>query len=132
MQIALIGYGEVGRILAEDLHAAGHLVTACDLKLASDAGKPLREHASRHGIALAAAHAQAVRNAELIVSAVTANQTVPAAQACALGMSRSAWFLDFNSASPGAKIRAASIVNAAGGRYVEGAVMTTQIGRAHV
>jgi 3-hydroxyisobutyrate dehydrogenase-like beta-hydroxyacid dehydrogenase len=34
-------------------------------------------------------------------------------------------FLDFNSASPGAKIGAAGIVNAAGGRYVEGAVMTS-------
>ena len=125
MQIALIGYGEVGRILAEDLRAAGHLVTACDLKLSSDAGKPLREHASRHSIALAAAHAQAVSNAELVLSAVTADQAVPVAQACAPGLPQGAWFLDFNSASPGAKIRAASIINAAGGRYVEGAVMTT-------
>jgi 3-hydroxyisobutyrate dehydrogenase-like beta-hydroxyacid dehydrogenase len=36
-----------------------------------------------------------------------------------------AFFLDFNSASPGAKIRAAEAVHAAAGRYVEGAVMTS-------
>ncbi len=48
------------------------------------------------------------------------------AQACGPGLSAGAFFLDFNSsASPGAKSAAARIVNAAGGRYVEGAVMTS-------
>ncbi len=47
------------------------------------------------------------------------------AQAAAPGSASGAFFLDFNSASPGAKMRAAEIVNAAGGRYVEGAVMTS-------
>jgi len=61
----------------------------------------------------------------LVVSAVTASQAVPVAQACAPGLARGAFFLDFNSASPGAKTRAAAIVNAAGARYVEGAVMTS-------
>ena len=36
-----------------------------------------------------------------------------------------AWFLDFNSASPGAKQRAAALIDGGGGRYVEGAVMTS-------
>ncbi len=123
--IALIGYGEVGRILAEDLRAIGEAVVAFDLKLGDERGDALREHASIHGIALAPSHADAVRGADLIVSAVTASQAVPVAQACAAGVKRGAFFLDFNSASPGAKIRAASLINAAGGRYVEGAVMTS-------
>ena len=38
MKIALIGYGEVGRILAEDLRAQDHAVTAYDIKLAAEAG----------------------------------------------------------------------------------------------
>ncbi len=46
-------------------------------------------------------------------------------QAVAPALPKGAFFLDFNSASPGAKCRAAEIVNAAGGRYVEGAVMTS-------
>ena len=123
--IALIGYGEVGRILAEDLRARGETVVAYDLKLAGEAGAALREHASTQGISLASSHADAVRGADLIVSAVTASQAVPVAQACARGLKAKAFFLDFNSASPGAKVRAAALVNAAGGRYVEGAVMTS-------
>lgn len=123
--IALIGYGEVGRILGEDLRARGETVVAYDLKLNDERAQALRDHAAAHGIELTAAHAQAVRRADLVVSAVTASQAVPVAQACAPGLKRGAFFLDFNSASPGAKCRAAEIVNAAGGRYVEGAVMTS-------
>jgi 3-hydroxyisobutyrate dehydrogenase-like beta-hydroxyacid dehydrogenase len=125
MKIALIGYGEVGRILAEDLRARGESVSAFDLKLAGEAGNAMREHAARHGVALAASHALAVHGAELVVSAVTASQAVAVAEACAPGLSRDAFFLDFNSASPGAKSRAAQLVAAAGARYVEGAVMTS-------
>jgi 3-hydroxyisobutyrate dehydrogenase-like beta-hydroxyacid dehydrogenase len=60
-----------------------------------------------------------------VISAVTASQTVAVAQAAAPGLAPGAFFLDFNSASPGAKAQAAQVVNAAGGRYVEGAVMTS-------
>ncbi len=125
MNIALIGYGEVGKILAEDLRAQGVAVSAYDLKLDTPQGQPLREHAARHGVTLGAAHAQAVHGAELVISAVTASQDVAVAQACAPALKPGAFFLDFNSASPGAKGHAAGLVNAAGGRYVEGAVMTT-------
>jgi len=123
--ITLIGYGEVGRILAEDLVPHGHAVSVYDLKLETEAGNPLREHAARNGVRLAASHAEAARGAELVVSAVTASQAVPVAEAAASGLMPGAFFLDFNSASPGAKIRAGAIVNAAGARYVEGAVMTS-------
>ena len=125
MRIALIGYGEVGRILAEDLAPQGHSVAAYDIKLGGEGGNFLREHAAKHGIALAQSHASAVQDADLVVSAVTASQAVPVAEAIAPGLAQGACVLDFNSASPGAKIRAGAIVNAAGGRYVEGAVMTS-------
>ncbi|MCS6997452.1 MAG: DUF1932 domain-containing protein [Casimicrobiaceae bacterium] len=124
--IALIGYGEVGRILAEDLRAAGHTLLAYDLKLADPAhAASLRAHAHAHGVTLAADHAEAARGAEGVISAVTAAQTEAAAEALARGLSAGAWVLDLNSASPGAKARAAAFVEARGGRYVEGAVMTS-------
>ena len=123
MRITLIGYGEVGRILAEDLRAQDHMVTAFDLKLATPAGALHHEHAARCGVQLAASHKDAVRSSELIISAVTASQTVAVAEACAPAIG-SAFFLDFNSASPGAKQEAARCIDGAGGRYVEGAVMT--------
>jgi len=125
-RIGLVGYGEVGRILAEDLRARGlAAITACDIKLGTPAEAPLVEHATRHGIRLTASHAELAGGADLIVSAVTASQAVPVAQACAPGIAKGAWFLDFNSASPGAKCRAAQLIDEAGGRYVEGAVMTS-------
>jgi len=125
VDVALIGFGEVGRILAEDLRAQGVGVCAFDLKLRGEAGEPMREHALRLGVRLEAGHAQAVAGADLVISAVTASQAVPVAQDCAPGLKPGAFFLDFNSASPGAKIRAAALVDGAGGRYVEGAVMTS-------
>jgi 3-hydroxyisobutyrate dehydrogenase-like beta-hydroxyacid dehydrogenase len=123
--VGLVGYGEVGRILAEDLRARGQAVSAYDLKLDTAAQGPLREHAAAHGVTLSASHAELAPRADLIVSAVTASQAVPVALACAPALRRGAWFLDFNSASPGAKQRAASLIDDAGGRYVEAAVMTS-------
>jgi 3-hydroxyisobutyrate dehydrogenase-like beta-hydroxyacid dehydrogenase len=123
--MALVGYGEVGCILAEDLRARGLPVQAFDTKLHSDAGEPMREHALRHGVTLVDSHAAVVQGADLVISAVTASQAVPVAQACALALHAGTWFLDLNSASPGAKMRAAEFIDGVGGRYVEGAVMTS-------
>ena len=123
-RVALIGYGEVGKILAEDLRAQGVAVAAFDLKLADErSGAPMRQHAAVCGVALAGSHAEALVGAELVISCVTASQTVAVAQACAPAIGQ-AFFLDFNSASPGAKAEAAGHIDGAGGRYVEGAVMT--------
>ena len=123
--VGLVGYGEVGRILAEDLRKDGVRVSAYDIKLGDDRAKPLRDHAAGIGVALASSHADLAAEADLIVSAVTASQAVPVTQACMPGLKQGAWFLDFNSAAPGAKQRAAALIDGAGGRYVEGAVMTS-------
>jgi 3-hydroxyisobutyrate dehydrogenase-like beta-hydroxyacid dehydrogenase len=125
-QVGLIGYGEVGRILAEDLRQQEVKVAAYDIKLRSDqTGGALRDHAGQHGVTLTASHADLAAQSDFIVSAVTASQAVPVAKACAAAVKQGAWYLDFNSASPGAKQRAAALIDAAGGRYVEGAVMTS-------
>ena len=125
-RIGFVGYGEVGRILAEDLRKRGVAnVAACDLKLGTDVEGPLIEHAARHGVHLLRSHAELAKDADLIISAVTASQTVSAAKACMQTVQPGAWFLDFNSASPGAKQRAATFIDSAGGQYVEGAVMTS-------
>ncbi len=78
-----------------------------------------------HGVRLVASHAELAAAADLVISAVTASQAEPVAEACARAIGDGAWFLDFNSASPGAKQRAGAAIDGAGGRYVEGAVMTS-------
>lgn len=63
----------------------------------------------------------------LVISAVTAEQCLPAAEETArllVKLGCSAWYLDLNSASPATKLAASEAVNAAGGRYVEAAVMS--------
>ena len=123
-RIGLVGYGEVGRILAEDLRKQGVAVAAYDIKLGTAADAPLRNHASSLNVSLTRSHVELASQADFIVSAVTASQTVAVAESCASGVKRDAFFLDFNSASPGAKIKAARLVDAGGARYVEAAVMT--------
>jgi 3-hydroxyisobutyrate dehydrogenase-like beta-hydroxyacid dehydrogenase len=124
--VGLVGYGEVGRILAEDLRSRGvGRVAGYDIKLGTAAETPLRAHARAQGVVLTQSHAELAAASDLVVSAVTASQTVSAARSCAQGISPGAWFLDLNSSSPGAKEKAAALIEAAGGRYVEGAVMSS-------
>ncbi len=123
--IGLIGYGEVGRILAEDLRAQGVRVVAHDSKLGGANEGDLVDHAVRFGVELVSGHAALATLSDLVISAVTASQAVTVAEACAPGLRAGTYVLDFNSASPKAKAGAAALVNAAGGRFVEGAVMTS-------
>jgi 3-hydroxyisobutyrate dehydrogenase-like beta-hydroxyacid dehydrogenase len=124
--IGLVGYGEVGRILAEDLRARGvEKVLAYDIKFGTADDAPLLAHAAQHGVRPMTSHAFLAKAADLVISAVTADQTVAVAVAAAPTLAPGAWFLDFNSASPKAKIEGAGLIDAAGGRYVEGAVMTS-------
>ncbi|OHC71353.1 MAG: dehydrogenase [Rhodocyclales bacterium RIFCSPLOWO2_02_FULL_63_24] len=124
--IGLVGYGEVGRILAEDLRARGVTnVLAYDIKFGTADDAPLLAHAAHYGVRPMSSHAFLAQAADLVISAVTADQTLAVAVASAPTLKPGAWFLDFNSASPGAKIKAAGMIDGAGGRYVEGAVMTS-------
>src|SRR3569832_974544 len=92
----LIGYGEVGRILAEDLRKDGVRVSAYDIKLGDGRAAPLRNHADKIGVTLASSHAELASQADFIVSAVTASQDVAVAQACVGTNKKNAKKLDFN------------------------------------
>ena len=85
----------------------------------------MQEHARAHGVKLVGDACLAAAGSWLLISAVTASQTLPAVSAIAEGIEKGAFVLDLNSASPGTKIEAASRTEAGGGRYVEGAVMTS-------
>ena len=75
--VGLVGYGEVGRILAEDLRRQDIKVTAYDLKLDDNRAGALRDHAAAHGVALAACHADLAGHADFIVSASEAFSRTP-------------------------------------------------------
>ncbi len=65
-----------------------------------------------------------MRDSELVLCAVTAANDLAAARSVVPGLARGTFYVDLNSASPGTKARAAAIIEDAGGRYVEAAVMT--------
>ena len=123
--VGLIGYGEVGRILAEDLSKIGVSLLAYDIKLKTELKSSLQQHADEYGVELVDSAEELVARADLTISAVTASQTVPVVEQCAGKFQKGAFFLDLNSASPGTKQHAAELVEKNGGRYVEGAVMTS-------
>jgi 3-hydroxyisobutyrate dehydrogenase-like beta-hydroxyacid dehydrogenase len=124
-RICLIGFGEVGQILADDLAKAGvKHVAAYDILFNRPDTIPSRAAAKRVAIRKAPDATSAARDSELVVSAVTAASDLDAAKSVNAGIPRGAFYLDLNSASPGMKIKAARIVEDAGGRYVEAAVMT--------
>lgn len=123
-RVALIGLGEVGRTFVEELRAAGiRDLSAWDTAFA-DPASPASRNAAELGIAAAGSAPAAVRDADLVVSAVTAAQCVAAAESVTAGIAPGAWFFDLNSSSPGHKQAAAAAVEAAGGRYVEAALMS--------
>lgn len=123
-RIGLLGFGEVGQILGQDL-PIGHLPNlAFDLKL-------LESRSSLH-IAIqknpsterCPQSSDFGRQCDVIISAVTAENTEAAAYSVSADLKPNSWFLDLNSASPETKKRTAMLINKAGGRYVEAAVMS--------
>ena len=127
LRIAIIGYGEVGGIFGHALAARGvAAVTAYDIKLVDVAASAvMRERAARDRVTLAASAAAAVADADLVLCMVTASNTRAAAQSVAGALRRGAYFVDLNSASPRTKADCGQMIDGAGGRYVESAVMTS-------
>jgi 3-hydroxyisobutyrate dehydrogenase-like beta-hydroxyacid dehydrogenase len=62
---------------------------------------------------------------DLVISAVTASNTLAVAEEAARFLQPGAVFLDLNSASPGTKQKAGAAVDARGAHYVEAGVMTS-------
>src|SRR5690606_29593090 len=86
---------------------------------------PLRERAARDGVALCGSAAELCSRSDLLISAVTASNTIDVAHEAARHLRPGTVFLDLNSASPGAKREAATLIEAASGLYVEAGVMTS-------
>jgi 3-hydroxyisobutyrate dehydrogenase-like beta-hydroxyacid dehydrogenase len=68
--------------------------------------------------------AEALRDAKVVISVVTADQALAAAKQAAELIGTSVMFCDMNSVAPGTKQEAAAAIEAAGGRYVDVAVMS--------
>jgi|HigsolmetaAR201D_1030396.scaffolds.fasta_scaffold00521_2 3-hydroxyisobutyrate dehydrogenase-like beta-hydroxyacid dehydrogenase len=124
VSVCLLGFGEVGQTLAADLTRAGvERLVAWDILFPNPESIPSRGLQGTR-VQAAADAPSAVREVQLVVSAVTAAQDVNAARSVAPGLTPGTFYLDLNSVSPGTKREVAAIVESTGARYVEGAVMS--------
>lgn len=122
--IAIIGFGEVGPIFAQALAGRGCAVAVHDLKSQDPAtAGAIRDKAARAGARVADSLPDSLRQADWIFSAVTASQAGAVARDAAAHMRAGQVFIDLNSVSPRVKQENCARVQAAGGDYVESAVM---------
>jgi len=127
LRIGLVGYGEVGRILGRALvERQVAWVGTWDRLLRDPAQAPAtRAHATGAGVEAMASLAALLERADVVFSAVTASQAHAVAVEAARSIRPGTWFIDLNSASPGTKVDASRLIDGAGGRFVESAVMTS-------
>jgi 3-hydroxyisobutyrate dehydrogenase-like beta-hydroxyacid dehydrogenase len=114
--IILIGFGEAGSTFA-DAGAWGSRACAHD----RDPGRD--DVMAALGVARRDRLSDAVQRAPLILSLVTADQALAVARDAALSLPVGAIFCDMNSVAPQTKQAAAALIEAAGGHYVDVAVM---------
>ena len=125
-RIGLVGYGEVGKIFAAGLKPQVAQVSAWDLKFAQAASAQAEQgHAQANGVQPCGSMQALCEASDLVISAVTASNTLAVAQEAARFLRPGSVFLDLNSASPGTKQQAAAAVAARGAHYVEAGVMTS-------
>jgi 3-hydroxyisobutyrate dehydrogenase-like beta-hydroxyacid dehydrogenase len=125
MKIGLLGFGEVGQAIGDDLLSVPD-VTLCayDVLFADRHSVPSVVIEQRHSIVAAATAAELVQDKDLVICAVTAAQDVAATRSITAGLPKDSYVLDLNSVSPVTKRECAQIIDDAGGRYVEAAVMS--------
>ncbi|WP_162489549.1 NAD(P)-dependent oxidoreductase [Franconibacter helveticus] len=120
MQIAFIGFGEAGGILARDL-AARCRVVIWDIKLDGEEREAMLSKAQAAGVHAASSLREAVADASLVFSTVTASYAQEVAQQTAPLLHAQQTFLDLNSVAPDTKRRSAQSFTQA--RYIDVAVM---------
>lgn len=119
-QLALIGFGEAARAFAPGL---GARLSGYDLKLDVDDDRAGMAAAfAMYDVDVCDGARVAYWGADAVLSLVTADQALSAAHA-AHGIANGAFWFDMNSVAPETKRAAAEAVTAAGGRYVDVAVM---------
>lgn len=122
-RIALVGYGEVGQTLGADLATAGFAHLGVWDKRFTDPRSPPTRAAAARGVHNTIGLASALAGRSFVISAVTAAECLAAAREAAAVIAPQAFYFDLNSVSPRTKREAAALIEAAGARYVEAAVM---------
>jgi 3-hydroxyisobutyrate dehydrogenase-like beta-hydroxyacid dehydrogenase len=121
--ICFIGFGEAGEAIAAGLRAEGvERISVWDILFPQAEGEKRRRAAAAIGVRCASSAADAVREADIVVSAVTAAASADAARSVKAHLVGAPFLLDINSVSPGRKQETAKLLGGAA-RYVDVAVL---------
>jgi 3-hydroxyisobutyrate dehydrogenase-like beta-hydroxyacid dehydrogenase len=123
-RIAMVGFGEAGSILGAELAAKGPGVVTYDILLDAPAARgAMLERAKQARVSTADTFDEAVKDADLVISAVTAASSENVARSAGKVLRAGQVFLDINSCSPATKRTNSQLVEGSGADYVESAVM---------
>jgi 3-hydroxyisobutyrate dehydrogenase-like beta-hydroxyacid dehydrogenase len=123
-RIAIVGFGEAGGIIGNDLAARGVEVAMFDILLdANESREAMLAKARESKVQAKDSLADCLRDAELVISAVTASSSLDVARDAAKTMRPGQIFMDINSVSPGTKRADAAHIERSGAHYIESAVM---------
>lgn len=122
--IALIGFGEAAMTISRGWPAGERPIRAFDVKTDEpETAATMRSRYAGAGVEGCGTASEALAGAEFVFCLVTADRAVEAAGQAAGALEPGALWLDGNSASPQSKRQAAERIEAAGGRYVDMAIM---------
>lgn len=123
-RIALVGFGEVGGVFGRDFAAQGIDVSVFDILLRAKKARPaMLAKAVDCGVHAKDTLRECLRDAELVISAVTASSAASVAKEAAPLLAPGQFFLDINSVSPETKRKEARHFEKSKGQFVEAAVM---------
>jgi 3-hydroxyisobutyrate dehydrogenase-like beta-hydroxyacid dehydrogenase len=123
-RLAIIGFGEAGQAIAAGLRDEGVTnIAAWDILFPLPEGARLREAADAADVRIAASAQDAVRDVDVVISAVTAASIYEAAQSVAPHLEGKPFYLDVNSVSPGRKRDTVKLFGP-GVRYVDVAIVS--------
>jgi len=122
-RVAFIGFGEAGQAIAAGLQEEGvTTISVWDILFPDAAGQPLIDAANAIGARVASSAADAVRDCDLVIAAVTAASSDEAARSVANSLQGAPFYLDVNSVSPGRKQATAALLGDKA-RYVDVAIV---------
>ena len=124
--IGFVGFGEAGFHVARGLLGAGvPRIAAYDIHTDTPGrGELIRQRAVEAGVRLAESSRGLARSCDLLISTVTANSALEAAEETAPYLGARHLYADFNSVAPATKQTIDAVVRRAGARFVEGAIMS--------
>jgi 3-hydroxyisobutyrate dehydrogenase-like beta-hydroxyacid dehydrogenase len=125
-RIGFVGFGEAGFHIAAGLRKAGiEQITAFDINSATPgSGEKIRQRAAETGTSLVASNGELTDRSDIVLSTVTSDQALIAAQQTSFGLGARHLYADLNSVSPSLKQAIDRVISATGARYVEVAVMS--------